>query len=116
VGDTVVAAVRAGPFLAGPHSEVWPVLNVWAKSVKYGFSRLNVSLIVEADGLLCFSVTVNGGFCDVGTVLVSLRNHAESLSQCVKRITFESQLAAGDSECVDGLPWRGWSPTVFEES
>ena len=69
VCDTVESAIGARPGVSGPHAEVWPVLNVWAESVKYGFSRLNVSLIVEADGLLCFGITVNGGFCDVGAIL-----------------------------------------------
>src|SRR5699024_822693 len=79
VGDSVESAVGAGPFLAGPHAHVRPVLNVWAESVKYGFSRLNVSFVVTLDGLLRFGITVDGCLCDVGTVLVSFRDHAESL-------------------------------------
>src|SRR5699024_2576763 len=34
VCDSVEPAVRAGPFLAGPHAQVWCVFDVWAESVE----------------------------------------------------------------------------------
>src|SRR5699024_5614066 len=86
VCDTVESAIGARPGATRPHAQVWPILNVWAKSVKYGLSRLNVPLIIPLDGLLCFGITVNGGFCDIGAVLVCLRNNAETLSQRVEGV------------------------------
>src|SRR5699024_2026555 len=107
---------RARPFLACPHAEVWPVLNVWAESVEYGFGCLDISFVVALQLLLRFLVTGDCCMRNVGTVLVSLRNHAESLSQCVKRITFEIQLAAGHAKGIDGLPGAGRCPTVLHEA
>src|SRR5699024_206307 len=54
VGDTVVATVRTGPFLAGPHAQVWPGFDVGAEAVKYGFGCFDVSFVVALQLLLRF--------------------------------------------------------------